>query len=223
MRKEKYWQRNACLEGSKEHLLRLWERYSKLVSSEQNDDVIDEENALIERIEEILPFINEEEHKHWLDVSATYRCWEDFEELTLSIINHLSQEERDDLILAYEKVAKDLCLNSEFYALFNAFKKLSHGWVDTMDNWNSWWQEMSKNEDDVCFFFETYKEIYGKSFSKKDIMGFYGFETCPHPMFYKNDLEGKSDLMDCIFERYAMGLEDEECMSFFKELIKELN
>lgn len=71
----------------KQELLNLWERYSKLVESNQEQENIEEENKLIDQLERNLPFKNQEEHEKWLDIMATYKFWEDFEELTLEIIN----------------------------------------------------------------------------------------------------------------------------------------
>lgn len=74
---------------SRSHLLELWERFSSLVGADQTEEVINESNELLLRIEELLPFKNLLEHDHWLDVAQGFRCWEDFEELTLNIIRRL--------------------------------------------------------------------------------------------------------------------------------------
>ena len=78
--------RGSQMKTSCRELKKLWKRYSKLVGSDQSEKVIDEENELIGEIEEKLPFKDEEEHQRWLDILFTYKFWEDFEEMTLMII-----------------------------------------------------------------------------------------------------------------------------------------
>lgn len=210
---------------SKDRLLKRWQQFSYLVGREEQDDrTIKLEEEAIKEIEELLPFKNEEEHQHWLDVLQGYKFWEDLEELTMGIIKRATSPNKvkDELLLAYNQVALDVCEDSNFYDLFNVFSQLSHHWVDTIDGWNDWWEKLSKDEKDVQFFLEVYKDIYGKDLEKKDVFKFYGFETCNHPMFYKNDIEGKSDLIDCIFERYVSGLNEDEELWFYQRLIKEL-
>ena len=67
-------------------ILDLWERYSQLMGMDQSSDTIEEQNELIGKIEELMPFKNEEEHEQWLNVLMSFKFWEDFESLTLSII-----------------------------------------------------------------------------------------------------------------------------------------
>ena len=73
--------------ANKEKLLKMWEEWCELFESDQVEETIDKENELIGQIEELMPFKNEEQHQHWLDVLFSFKFWEDFEELTLSIIN----------------------------------------------------------------------------------------------------------------------------------------
>lgn len=210
---------------SKKYLLRLWTKYSNLIEKGDGDsESIDKENMLICELENHLPFKDEEEHNHWLDLGSSFKYWEDWEELNMSIINRAATKKIDDLIEGYRRVAMDVCSDANFYDLFNTFSKLSNGWVKPLTlEWNKWWEEMSKNQDDVSNFMLDYEEIYGHKFTRNEIYRrFYGFETIPTPMFYSNSEEGKSDLLDCIFERYVEGLDEDELMWFYQRLIKEL-
>ena len=73
--------------------LNKWKRLSKLVGeyfdNVDNEDTIDEQNQLIIDIEDMLPFATQGEHDYWSDVCATYKFWEDFEDLTLMIASRL--------------------------------------------------------------------------------------------------------------------------------------
>ena len=71
------------------YLETLWERFSSLIEEDQTEEVINESNELLEKIEGLLPFENKLEHNHWLDVLQGFKFWEDFEELTLNIIRRL--------------------------------------------------------------------------------------------------------------------------------------
>lgn len=186
---------------SRNHLLDLWEKYSKLVESDQDDETITKENLLLGEIESLLPFKNKMEHEHWLDVLQGYKCWEDFEILTLSIINRCSKDKTNPLLTHYQEVAFDVCRDSNFYDLFETFAKLSHGWVKPMSEWNDFYKSMANDEWMMGCFHEVYNEIYGKQYQLKDLlkMNYYGFEDTPNCMFYKNDENSISDLLDCIF------------------------
>jgi len=70
---------------TKRSILRLWKRWSKLVCRDQNEVA----NNLIGEIEKELPFKDQEEHQKWLDCLFTFKFWEDFEGMTLNIINRL--------------------------------------------------------------------------------------------------------------------------------------
>lgn len=63
----------------------LWNKLSK--ATDENN--IDDSNKTVIEIEKLLPFKDEEEHKHWLDISSTFKFWEDFEDLTKSIAKRL--------------------------------------------------------------------------------------------------------------------------------------
>ena len=71
------------------YLETLWESFSSLVGKDQTEEVINESNELLAKIEGLLPFENQLEHNHWLDVLQGFKIWEDFEELTLNIIRRL--------------------------------------------------------------------------------------------------------------------------------------
>ena len=79
---------------TKRSILRLWKRWTKLVRRDQNEVA----NNLIGEIEKELPFKDQEEHQKWLDCLFTFKFWEDFEGMTLNIINRLKQEKK------YEKI-----------------------------------------------------------------------------------------------------------------------
>jgi len=209
---------------SRNHLLDLWEKYSKLVESEQDEETITKENLLLGEIESLLPFKNKMEHEHWLDVVASYTCWEDFEEITLNIIKRDTQKRIDDLINHYRQVAYDVCQDANFYDLFETFAQISHGWVKPMSEWNDFYKSMANDEWMMGRFHEVYNEVFGKQYQLKDLlkMNYYGFEDTPNCMFYKNDENSISDLLECIFERYVEGLEDDEKLWVFQRLIKEL-
>jgi hypothetical protein len=74
---------------TKRGVLRLWKRWEKVVCGDQNDYSIDLENNLIEEIEKCLPFESKEEHQKWLDIGMGFKCWEDFEDYTMRIIERL--------------------------------------------------------------------------------------------------------------------------------------
>ena len=62
-----------------------WEAFSVAIE----DNEIEIQNLLIEKIEELLPFRNEEEHNQWSDYLATWMCWEELEERTFNIAKRL--------------------------------------------------------------------------------------------------------------------------------------
>ena len=67
-----------------------WEAFSSAIE----DDEIELQNLLLEKIEEKLPFKDEVEHNNWLNVSDTFKFWEDFEDLTINIIKRLKGERK---------------------------------------------------------------------------------------------------------------------------------
>ncbi len=209
---------------SKTNLERLWERVSSSFD-ERKEDSIEEQNKAIDELEKALPFKDQQEHEKWLGVLSSFKFWEDFEELTLNIINREENERVDSYLDAYNKVAQDVCNDANFYDLFNTFSRLSNGWVKPIEEeWRKWEKELKEDEGDWEYFKEQFKEFYDVEYDSQKLysMGFYGFEVCSFPMFYKNDEEGKSDLMDCIFERYVDGLDEDRQLWFYQRLIKEL-
>lgn len=220
MEKNNYWKRNRDNFGSRNHLLFLWASFSYHFGR----DEVDESNASLERLEKYLPFKDEEEHQKWLEIGSSFKFWEDFESFTKTIIDRVSQQERDKLILSYEQVAKDVCYCCDFKKVFDAFEKLTK-WVRKIQDFKEYWKQLCKDEWELQIFLENYKETFGDYLDIKELVKsktLYGFEETPSCLFFKDNLESKSDLMECIFERYAMGLDDEECLDFFKALIKEL-
>ena len=212
---------------NKEKLLVEWRRFSYLVGKDEQDDrTIELQEEAIANVEKLLPFKDEQEHQHWLEVLQGYKFWEDLEDLTMEIINRVVKPSKvdEDLLLAYNQVALDVCRDSNFYDLFKVFAELSNGWVNTMDHWNDYYKEMCDDEWALSRFLEDYEEMFEKAYDKKDLYskGFYGFETCPYCIFYKNDIESKSDLLDCMFDRYISGLDEDEELWFYQRLIKEL-
>lgn len=208
----------------KEELLKKFKRLSDLVGLDQNGATIKEENTLVEQLEKELNFKDQEEKKQWLDICASFKFWEDFEELTLGIINREENPIKESLMESYIEVAMDICKDSNFFQLFNLFSNLSCGWVLPMDKWEKHLEELKESEDDFEEFKYQFKEIYGKDFKSYDIYKyhFYGFEDCPHCMFYSYSNESKEELIDCIFDRYIEGLEDGEKLYFLQSLIKGL-
>ena len=210
---------------SKEELLRKWKHYSNLIEKDQTEKVIEQENKEIEEIEKLLPFKNEQEHKKWLVVGMGCKYWEDFEELTMSIINNApSLRNNSELLESYHQVALDVCRDANFHDLFRVFASLSNGWVKPMEEWHKFYQKMCEDSWNVSVFLENYQDLYGKPYNEKELYQEknYGFEDCPCAMFYKNNNEGKIDLIECIFERYVQGVEDDELLWFYQRLIKEL-
>lgn len=64
---------------------KLWLDFSNAM--DQNDTVLC--NDLILKIENILPFKNEQEHLRWLNLVASFIVWEDLEDFTKNIANRL--------------------------------------------------------------------------------------------------------------------------------------
>ena len=50
--------------------------------------------ALVEELENLLPFKNKKEHNAWVDLTTSFTCWEDWEKATLKIAKRL--EKRKD-------------------------------------------------------------------------------------------------------------------------------
>lgn len=207
-------------------LTSLWNQLSKLEEmGVWDDDTISMESKLLDELEHKLPFESKEEHLHWLEVMSSYKFWEDWEELNMRIINRAATPKKDDIIRhCYEVLARDVCEDANFIDLFNTFAKLSTNWVKLVSKgWDKWWKHISQNQDYLDEFLNEYKTLYGKEYKREDLAKeFYGFETTTQPRFYANDKEGKEDLLECIFERYVYGLDEDEELDFYKAIIKEL-
>ena len=65
-----------------------WNRYFKHIG-DGNPRTIDKYNKLIQEIESELPFENEEEHKKWLDLGATWNGEAEWPKLTEEIIGRI--------------------------------------------------------------------------------------------------------------------------------------
>ena len=208
----------------KEALLKKWERLSDLYQSDQNGATIEEENNLIIEIEKGLNFRDEEEKEQWSDICASFKCWEDFEEITLRIINREQPTIKESLIDSYIEVALDVCRDANFFQLFDLFSRLSFGWVQPMDKWQKHLEELQQDKEDFEYFKEVFAEIYGEQFDNTKIwkFHFYGFEDCNHCMFYTYSQESKEELIDCIFDRYIEGLGEDEKIYILQSLIKGL-
>lgn len=209
----------------RERLLRLFRELAFLVGEEQTEDNINREDVITMKLSRLLPFKDQQEKEHWLDVCQGFKFWEDFEELTLEIIDRSSTTKEDlkDLLEHYNQVAQDICKDANFFELFDIFERLSHGWVKNMGEWRNHLNYL-KTDGDFQFFLQDYKEQYKKDFNEKDLykLNAYGFECYDGCFFYKPTTEGKSDLLDCIFERYIEGLNQQEELYFYQRLIKEL-
>lgn len=222
MEKNKYFmERNRDKDGTRNHLLFLWASFS--YHFENNN--VDECNHYTQLLEKYLPFENEEEHQKWLDILFEFKFYEDLEEITKKIIDRLTPKEKNELILSYEQVAKDLCYCCEINKVFNAFEKLTH-YVYKIQDFDKFWKQLCKSDWELQIFLENYRHQFHDYLDiekLKKSTEYIGLEDTPSCVFFKENLESKYDLMECIFERYAMGLEDDECLDFFKALIKELS
>ena len=67
---------------------KLWNDLNDAIfrENELGEETLDEQTVIIENLEKLLPFENKEQHEKWLDVLFGYKFWEDFEQLTLSIM-----------------------------------------------------------------------------------------------------------------------------------------
>lgn len=203
---------------------KLWKRMNEIIDLQniRNDDYTDQINKLVEELENALMFVDQQEKEHWLDVLATYKFWEDFEELTLRII-HKEEDRLETICTDLYECAKALAQLVDFETLYNAFTTVEKDWLGTMDTFESWWNKQSKQ--DKRDYAHEYEETYGERFNIKDIKKiakrYYAFERCSVPMFYENSESGKADLVECIFERYFQG-DFREDMALLIKLINEL-
>lgn len=195
-----------------ETLKKNWKKYCDIVSGE----CFEKQNDLLKKIDSSLPFKDQQEKEHWLDVLFSYKFWEDFEELTNSIIWR-EENEIESILESYYNLALELAKDTDFETLYNAFKPFSIGWVDDIKNFPKWWEDFSKNEEDKNDYLKEYKEIYGEDFDLEKISTkYYAFECCCMPWFYENNESGKSDLIECIFERLDQGLNQREQLDLYK-------
>lgn len=67
--------------------LDLLNKVGELLSQDPTNENIEETNRATELLEKALVFPNKETHIKWLDVLQGFKFWEDFESLTISIIN----------------------------------------------------------------------------------------------------------------------------------------
>ncbi len=66
--------------------MQLYKKWRKYFLKEPTQRNIDISNKAMIELEKAMPFKSEEEHNNWLDLGATFKFFEDFEEMTLSII-----------------------------------------------------------------------------------------------------------------------------------------
>jgi hypothetical protein len=66
--------------------MKLYKKWKKYYLKDETQENIDKSNETMIELEKAIPFKDEEEHNKWLDLGATFKFFEDFEDLTLSII-----------------------------------------------------------------------------------------------------------------------------------------
>ncbi len=71
---------------NKKQLLELWRDWKKYFLKEPIQEYIDISNVIMNSLSINLPFKDKEEEEQWNDLGATFKFFEDFEEMTLSII-----------------------------------------------------------------------------------------------------------------------------------------
>lgn len=71
-----------------------------------------EQEKILSKLEKVLPFKNENEKNHWLEVLQSFKFWEDFEELTLKIINN-------KIVLYSKKQLEQIQALKELKKIFN--------------------------------------------------------------------------------------------------------
>lgn len=76
----------------KKEFITLWGMFSKAIDE---DDVKGQTKAFME-LEKLLPFKSKKEHDEWLNMGFTFRCFEDFEEMTFKVMNGEQTVEQDD-------------------------------------------------------------------------------------------------------------------------------
>lgn len=181
-----------------------WKTLKHLGECDQTTDIIDLQNKYVGKVEKGLTFRTREEHKKWLDVLSSYKFWEDFEDLTNSIIKR-EEKELEELSNSFYDVAHELAKTLNFKALFNAFSVAS-GWTSKIEDFAEWWESEYLTKEEKQEYINDFKEIYEKDFDIEEIKkAYYGFEKCSIAMFYEDNENGKSDLMETIFSRYLEG------------------
>lgn len=153
------------------HLLMLWKRYSRLVESENEN--IDLENALICEIEKLMPFKDQQEHEHWLDVSSSYKFWEDFEELTLNIINR-KKEKKINMRFNYKKRTFELMELKEIgskstYDIVTIFEVIKTGGHESL-NYVNYFYGVSENKSKLKSLSVPYIQAYFKQCQLNDLL-----------------------------------------------------
>lgn len=202
-----------------ETLKENWKELGRIIGNDQEEETIERENTLTEQLSNLLPFKDQQEKEHWLDVCQSFKFWEDFEGLTNSII----WREENEIEYILEKCynfALELARDADFKTLYDAFKPFSSGWVDEIKNFPKWWADFSENEQDKTDYLKEYKEIYEEDFDLEKISTrYHAFECCCMPWFYESNESGKSDLIECIFERLYQGLNQREQLDLYKGII----
>lgn len=66
---------------------RALEIIKKLGDENNEQDTCD----LVEELENLLPFKNKKEHNEWVDITTTFKFWEDWESVTLKIAQRLNK------------------------------------------------------------------------------------------------------------------------------------
>ena len=194
-----------------------WNEFSNIVGN----DEIDQENELLGHIEQELVFENEQEKEHWLDVLSSYKFWEDFEELTNSIIQR-EENELNKFAPEFYEFALRLARIVDFETLYNAFVTIERNWLGDIGDFDKWWAQQSEEDKDE--YINQYEECFEKDFNIKEIKKRYAaFEKCCIPNFFTNDEDGKYTLIDCIFERYCDTFEYDGLPFYFALISQMLN
>lgn len=198
-----------------------WKALSHLVECDQTTDIIDAQNEYTSKVENGLNFRSKEEHEKWLNVLSSYKFWEDFEELTNSIIQR-EENELNEFATEFHEFALRLAKIVDFETLHNAFTTVERDWLGDIGDFEKWWAKQSKEEKDA--YIDQYKEYFGKDFNIKEIKKRYAaFEKCCIPNFFTNDEDGRYTLIDCIFERYCDNFEFDGLPFYFALISQMLN
>lgn len=90
---------------SKKELKELLNKLGDIIGEEDFDLT----NDLVEKLENNLPFKSKKEKENWLDVLMSFKFWEDFEELTLEIIERgvdkaLTRQKRSQKYITFNSI-----------------------------------------------------------------------------------------------------------------------